>query len=144
MQSAFRISLQAKTCVITYLGHPCAILSLALLVSFLGSVSASSAATFCPELPGLAVKVGALSTDQVNEEIVAPEQIAQLAMEASGRLPHPLIVIRYKVSSTGTAVPGAVPARDGGFCAAPEKVELGFGPANAGSSWSTKPLRNRA
>jgi hypothetical protein len=88
---------------------------------------AAVAAPICTALPDSDLKLSPLSADTVDQEIAPTEQIARLSVGEPGHVPHPLLAVRYSIDSNVGLVHRVVPAKDGGFCAAPEAVTFGFG-----------------
>lgn len=88
---------------------------------------AALAAPVCTALPDSDLKLSPLSADTVEQEIAPPEHIARLSVGEPGHAPHPLLAVRYTFDSNVGLVHRLVPAKGGGFCAAPESVTFGFG-----------------
>lgn len=97
------------------------------LCFWLAAVSKVNAAAECVGLPTSDMKLHPLSVDSIDQEIAPPEEIARLSVGGPGRLPHPLLAIRYTIDSNVGLVHRLVPTNGGGFCAAPESVTFGFG-----------------
>ena len=97
------------------------------LCFWLEAVSEVNAAAECVGLPTSDLKLHPLSADTVDQETAPPEQIARLSVGEPGHVPHPLLAVRYSIDSNVGLVHRLVPAKGGGFCAAPESVTFGFG-----------------
>jgi hypothetical protein len=88
---------------------------------------AALAAPECTTLPASDFQLRPLSADTVDQETASPEQIARLSPGGPDGAPHPLLAVRYTFDSNVGLVHRLVPAKGGGFCAAPEAVTFGFG-----------------
>lgn len=88
---------------------------------------AALAAPECIGLPASDFQLRPLSVDTVDQETAPPEQIARLSVGGPDRVPHPLLAVRYTFDSNVNLTHRLVPAKGGGFCAAPERTIFGFG-----------------